>query len=241
MKRLRVFFAVLLLLLALPLWRFIDLQAIFSPFQWTLSVSLTAWFGLFILIPLRLIFRKIKFIVLITLLLGYGISAWWGHSVSSTDSMVPELNHCGDLTYTGTFYPIRNWLSDAHHDDLDVRNQMCWLRKMIEEMPSRFDQINDFNQYSTLTRERLLKPQHKFAASLPLVALLHFNLIGRYKSQNQGPIEIDIPQSILFWQEHYGDFISDRNYSWINYPHSEWIKFEYGLIEKNWDYLIRKI
>jgi hypothetical protein len=47
-----------------------------------------------------------------------------------------------------------------------------------------------------------------------------------------------IAEGIKFWQNQYTDMISERKYGLGSFPHSEWIKFEYGIIERNWNLII---
>ena len=105
MKRLRLLFAFLILLLALPVWRLTDLLAIFSPFQWPLTFSLVIWFGIFIMIPAKLIFPKIKTYVVILSIISYGMLAWWSSPLSKMATVEPYFNHCGGITYTGIVSP----------------------------------------------------------------------------------------------------------------------------------------
>lgn len=152
--------------------------------------------------------------------------------------MNPELDHCGALTYTGTFYPIRKILSDAHHDDLEARNQLCWVRKMISRVPEKFNSADEVKSYSELVRDKLLKPEIKYRVSLPLIAVLYF----RINTSAGHLVGVKaIYDSLHFWIDHYTEEISGRNYSIWNWPHSSYIKFEYGLIEKNWEVLIDNI
>jgi hypothetical protein len=150
MKRLKLLFAGILLFLAIPFWRFADMVGIISPFEWPLTIALMIWFAAFIVIPAKLIFPQTKTYILVLAILSFGSLGWWTGPVSNQGTLHPELNHCGPLTYTGMFYPARGLLSEAHHDDLDVRNQMCWIRKMISKVPVKFDTIEEMEAYSKL-------------------------------------------------------------------------------------------
>jgi hypothetical protein len=238
MKRLRLFFAFILLLFALPFWRFADMLAIFSPFKLPLTFALTIVFAIFIAIPAKLIFRKIKTYVLVLGIFSFLTLAWWSPPYSGMATDNPDFNHCGHLTYTGSIYPLRIILSDAHRDDLEVRNQLCWLRKMISRVPERFDTPDEINAYSDLIRNKLLKPEIKYRASLPLIAVLNFT-INTSAGRMAGPKHLY--DSLYFWINHYTEEISKRQYSPWNWPHSKYIQFEYGLIENNWRDLIDSI
>lgn len=237
MKRLKLFFAVGLLLLALPFWRFVDMVAIASPIELLTTLGLTTWFAIFIAIPIKLLKPQIKTIVLVLSIFAYGFYAYWFGPLSGMATTDPAFNHCGRLTYTSVFYPIRNILTDAHLDDLEVRNQLCWLRKMISRVPSRLEDENELKNYSKLISDKLMKPEIKFRASLPLIAMLNI----RISMASNFAAPFDLYRSLHFWMDHYTEEISERSYSWWNWPHSDYIKFEYGLIEKNWQKLIDSI
>jgi hypothetical protein len=238
MKRLRLLFAILLMLLALPFWRFADMVAILSPFDWPLALALTLWFGVFVALPIKLIFPKIKPYLLVLTILSFTGLAWWASPLSRMATDDPSYNHCGRLTYTGFIYPVHEFLSDAHRDDLEARNQMCWVRKLISRVPKQFDSIEEIEFYSKLIQNKLLKPEIKYRATLPLVAVLYFSIntsASRWVGAKQ------IYDSLHFWIGHYTEEIHQREYSLWNWPYSNYIQFEYGLIEKNWQSLIDSI
>lgn len=238
MKRLKIFFATVLLLLALPFWRYCDVLAIISPFHWPLALALTVCFAFFVLIPLKLLLPKIKTYVLIILLFCFGSLSWWSAPFSGMATAEPTFDHCGTLTYTGVFYPLSNLLSEAHRDDLEARNQLCWVRKMIAKVPLRLDTKEEFEAYAKLMEQKLLRPEIKYRVALPLVAILYFemNRVSRESDSTK-----NVYDSLHFWINHYTEEISNRNYSAWNWPHSAYIKFEYGLIEKNWEGLINSM
>lgn len=231
MTRLKLFFAIPLLLLALPFWRFIDMVAIASPFEWPLTLAMFLWSGIFIAIPLKLIVPKVKTWALPVLMICFALLASWSSPLSNMATTEPTFNHCGHITYTGTFYPIAKFLPDAHRDDLEARNQMCWIRKMIVRIPEKYD----FAPYIKLVHEKLMKPEIKFRASLPLIAWL---MIKINLGSNETNAPVNIYDSLHFWIDQYTEEISSRNYSVWNWPHSEYVKFEYGLVEKNWQKLV---
>lgn len=238
MKRLKMIFAIVILLLALPFWRYIDMVAILSPFEWPLPLALTMWFGLFIAIPLKLIKPKIKTFVLVLLILCFGSLSFWAGPLSKMATVEPDFNHCGPMTYTGIFYPLAGFVSDAHRDDLEARNQLCWVRKMISRVPQTFGSEHEVLTYTKLIQDKLFKPEIKYRATLPLIAVLYLTINtsgGHFVSVKH------IYDSLHFWITHYTEEISNREYSPWNWPHSDYIKFEYGLVERNWQSLIDSI
>jgi hypothetical protein len=241
MKRLKVFFALVLLLFFFPLWRNADLVVIFSPWDWPVILTLTGTFAIFLGVPTKLLIPKIRIQLLMIGIFLFGTSAYYLPAVSNMTTKGPGLKHCGALTWAGTFYPIRNILPEAYIDDIEARNQMCWLRKMIKRVPSDLDSPVELAQYINLTREKLLAPEMKYRAVLPLIALLHFNILKNFESNINlsGPNEGEIfVESLHFWQNQYTILISEREYGVASFPHSEWVKFEYGLIERNWDAIL---
>jgi hypothetical protein len=241
MKRLRVLFAVILFSLALPMWRFADFLAIFSPFDWPLTFCLTLTFTFFVVIPMKLILGKLQpvFMILTILAVGFLISVM--KPLSSMATKDSHFNHCGLLTWTGVFYPLRGIMPDAHKDDIEARNQMCWVRKMIQRVPDRFESKAELSQYVSITTDELLSPSLKYRTSLPLVTLLHITIFSRYappQSATNDDQKLFIAEGIKFWQDQYTDMISERQYGIGSFPHSAWIKFEYGLIERNWNLII---
>ncbi len=238
MNRMRIFFAIVLLLLALPFWRFADMVAIASPFEWPLPFVLTLWFAVFLAIPLKLLVQKVHPLLLISLIGIFAAFAYWTSPLSKMATDDPNHNHCGGLTYTGVFYPIRTILSDAHHDDLEARNQMCWVRKMISKVPPKFDTLDEVESYSYFIREKLLRPEIKYRVALPLIGILYFTIntsAGNVVGVKQ------IYDSLHFWIDHYTEEIGQRDYSVWNWPHSDYIQFEYGLVERNWQEFIDSI
>lgn len=234
MKRLKVLFAVCILILAMPFWRFLDLVVVISPFALPVIFGFTLWFGIFVAIPLKMLVPKIKTFLLVGLIVAFTALSIWVPGLSKMSTMDPTHNHCGALTFTHTFYPVRKILTDAYLDDLEARNQQCWLRKMISRVPEKFDMA----QYSKIVHEKLLKPEIKFRSSLPLVAALFVKI--NYESGENYAIK-NMYDSLHFWIDHYTEEISERKYPAWNWPHSNYIKFEYGLIEKNWQSFVDSI
>lgn len=238
MNRLRWLFAGLLFLLALPIWRYIDILVVVSPYALPVKIVTILWFAVFILYPFKLIFTKWK-LHYVALIFGvFATTTFFLPALSSMASRNPYDNHCGRLTFTGTFYPTRVILTDAYKDDLEARNQQCWIRKMISKVPESFHSEDELKFYTELIEKKLMSPSIKYRASLPLLSVLYFQLYS--KSPDFSGMK-RVYDSVHFWPDHYTDEISERHYSWINWPHSEYIKFEYGLIEKNWEKLIQNI
>ncbi len=235
MKRLKMIFAIFLLLLALPFWRFTDLVAILSPFEWLFAIALTMWFGIFIAIPIKLIKPNVKTIMLVVLILCFGSISFWRGPLSGMATVESDFNHCGEMTYTGFFYPIAPYVTDAHTDDLEARNQLCWVRKMISRVPKTFDSEHEVQTYTKLIQTKLFRPEIKFRSSLPLIAMLYLT-INTSGAHYVGVKEIY--DSLHFWINHYTEEISNRQYGAWNWPHSDYIKFEYGLVERNWQSLL---
>lgn len=231
MQRLKLLFALVLLLLALPFWRFIDILVVASPFNFPIYVALIFWFGIFVLIPTKLMVQKVKTWMVIFALGAFTAMTFLISPFSNMATRNPEFNHCGHMTFTGTFYPVRKILTNAYLDDLEARNQQCWIRKMINKVPEKFEMVT----YSKITHEKLLKPEIKFRSSLPLVAALFFKI---NVTNDEAYAAKNIYDSIHFWIEHYTEEISQRKYPAWNWPHSSYIQFEYGLIEKNWQSFI---
>lgn len=231
MFRLRLFFALILLLLALPFWRFIDMIAIASPFEWPLTLAMFVWSGIFLAIPLKLIKQNVKVWLLFLIMFGVASLTYWSSPLSRMATENPDFNHCGQMTFTGMFYPAASLLTDAYRDDLEARNQMCWVRKMISRVPEKYE----LGPYMKIVHERLMKPQIKFSSTLPLIAWL-MGKININSQESNAPL--NIYDSVKFWKEQYTEEISSRNYPAWNWPHSVYIKFEYGLIEKNWQKFI---
>jgi hypothetical protein len=133
------------------------------------------------------------------------------------------------MSYAGFFYPLRAILTNAHQDDLEARNQMCWLVKMISKVPSEIA-AEDLADHLNIMKNKLMKPTQKYRASLPWITIL----LGKYLTSSEIQNSPLLVQNLGFWSNLYAEEISGREYAWYNWPHSAWIKFEYGFIEKNW-------
>lgn len=243
MKRLRAFFAVILLLLFFPLWRGLDYQVLFVPSSLLYTASLTLILFMTVALPLRLLFPNLKKLYLLVGLLLLVPLIWHGSPLSGKATRHFELSHCGLSTFTGVFYPIRVILPPAHQDDVEVRNQMCWIRKMIVRMPEEIDDVKELQNYLDLLRQKLLSPPNKYKASLPLIAFLHGSMSASisgsaFESVQIGKMFVD---SLHFWKSQYTVEISAIQYPWYAWPHSSFIQFEYGIIEKNWESIVSGI
>ncbi len=242
MKRLRLFFAILLLCLLLPMWRFMDMMVFFYPHDVIYSATLFIVSLLFIGIPLILIKPQIKRLYILLGFLQLALLSWYSGTLSIMATNTPEFNHCGQITYTGMFYPLRSIMTYAHQDDLEIRNQLCWLRKMIVRLPSSFESDIEYETVKKLVDNKLLLPSFKFRVSLPMIAFLQGYMLAKLEMNNNpikhiqsGKVFLD---SIQLWRSQYSFEIQEREYSWWNWPHSAYVSFEYGLVERNWEKII---
>jgi hypothetical protein len=241
MKRLKLIFATLLLLLGLPFWRYLDLAIWLWGIPFIYSFLLFTCGLIFFVIPVWLLTSKRVALVGLALLLTItGINYQMG-PLSSKATKYPNLNHCGLFTYTGTFYPLMNFFTPSHTDDLEVRNQLCWLKKMIGRLPQHFDQSGELDQFLKISQDKLLSPENKFRVTLPLIGLFHALIFTRYSDNSQissatnGKLFLD---SLRFWENQYTMEIHSKEYPWWDFPHGPYIKWEYGMIEKNWQKII---
>lgn len=238
MKWAKYVFAITLLLLALPVWRLLDWANVIFPFPIIYKSLLFTCFSLFLLLPLKILINwptwKWSFMVfaLFISLLNFQ------NTLSTQAVLEPTKNHCGPITYAGLFYPVRNWLSLSYQDDLEQRNQLCWITKMIKKVPAHIPQ-DELELHLKLLKNKLMKPTFKYRASLPWITFL----VGSYFSatpDSNSPLD-RIQNANLFaqnfniWAELYSDEISAREYAWYEWPHSQIIKAEYALIERNWE------
>ncbi len=243
MTRLRIFFAVILIVMFFPAWRGLDYLVVITDSSILFMMAFLILTLLFIIIPIHLWKPDLRKVTYPILLIGFGAIAYSGSTHSTQATRHYELRHCGFTTYSGFFYHVRNFLPPAHQDDLEVRNQLCWIRKMIVKMPQEIDDVNELKNYLDLIRQKLLGPPLKYKASLPLIAFLH----GKMSATLAGPalesVEIGkmFIDSLHFWKTQYTVEISGLEYPWYAWPHSTWIKWEYGLIERNWESLVENI
>ena len=232
MKWAKYLFSGILLLSSLPAWRLLDWANVTVPSVYVSTTLLFLWGLIFIFVPAVMLFPKTKIKFALLILLMFTSMAWFTGPLSSMASLAPEASHCGATSFTGFLYPVRKLLSDSYQDDLEARNQLCWITKMIRDVPFPIpaeelaDQLN-------LMKFKLQKPQRKYRVCLPWITVL----VGKYlasslDNMSGGKIFLE---SFSYWPPFYSEEISQRNYSWYDWPHSAFIKVEYGLIEKNWE------
>ena len=230
MKRLRYLFAGILLLVSFPSWRLLDWANVILPFQWIITSGFVLWGVIFVIFPLKLILTKLHRRWALFIILSLGSLSWLSGPFTAQTTLDPNSSHCGRTSYTGFFYPARSLLSNAHQDDLELRNQMCWLVKMIKKVPSEIAP-EDLAHHLNLMKNKLLKPSLKFRASLPWITFL----LGRYLSASELKNSPLLVQNLSYWTQLYNEEISARKYPWYEWPHSAMIQFEYGVIEKHWE------
>jgi hypothetical protein len=231
MKRLKVLFSIFLLIASVPFWRLLDYLGVSLPFEWPLSLGLIFWFAVFIAIPIKLLIPKIKTIMIVGLVLIFAFFAFNIRPYSNHDSIDSNLSHCSIHTFTGFAYPLRIILSEASRDDLEARNQMCWMRKLISEVPTQFQSEVDADTYTKNIESTLLSPELKYRSTLPLIAALYIKI----NTSTKDVIRMkEVYDSLHLWINHYTDEISERDYGTSSFPFSYYLKWEYGLIEKNW-------
>ncbi len=216
-------------------------------FTWPHPVAFGVLFGFLILLcltfPLRLIRKQIHLAIILFVPVAIGLMASFVDPLSHMAAAEPDFNHCGYFTYTSTFYPIRNFLSDAHTDDLEIRNQLCWTRKMVLRVLPKFTSESEYTTYMKITRDKLMKPQRKYRVSLPLITLLYGKIIHRWDEYNMKYMkEIMTAKMLLdemkFWTQEYTETTAGREYKWWDVIHGHYIKWEYSLIEANWQKLV---
>jgi hypothetical protein len=240
MKRLKLFFACLLFILALPMWRYLDMVVWVWPSDILYAFAFFGWSFTFIILPLTLVKTKKNPLIYVLFIAPISLIVAYTGVFSKMATQYPDLNHCGQLTYTGLFYPLHRYLPEAHAEDLEVRNQFCWVRKMISRLPAEFEDETELANFVNLTRDKLLKPEYKYRATLPLVALLHGKMFGRMKDGGLSTYQGGkmFVESLNFWMGQYTVEISVREYSTFSFPHGDYIKVEYGFIERNWRTLV---
>lgn len=239
MKIIRLALASLLLLLAVPVWRSFDWISIIWPESYAMTLSLGLWSIIFLSLPLKLLRPKIHPVLMLApFLLFWGLSFYFSPLTKMATNLSTH-THCGYLTYSGSLYPLSPILSEAFRDDLEARNQMCWLRKMISKIPEKFDNSSEVNAYLDLTQKRLMAPEIKYRVSLPFVLVFLGKTLHSWEKMNDPLNQFETAKMLMkgipFWTEQYQHEISLRKYGWWNWPHSSLIQFEYGLIESNWE------
>lgn len=230
MKRLKVFFAICILSLAVPFWRISDLTILLLPWKTLTLSSQVIWAGLFLLVPLNLLLSKIRWWMNILILLSLTGLSWWAGPLTSLTTLEPTLTHCGRTSFAGFFYPMRAILTPAQKDDLEARNQICWVVKIIRRVPDHVPP-EDLADQLNLMKNKLMKPELKYRVTLPWVAFL----LGRYLTSSEISNSPLLIQNLGFWSNLYTEEISTRVYGWYDYPFALITQAEYGFIERNWE------
>lgn len=226
MKRLKILFASLLFLSALPLWRYLDMLAWFNLNGLFTVVSFFIWSSIFLILPISLIYRRV-FIPGIILNICFSFLIYFFANPFSSHSVdYPEERHCSLLNFAGFFYNFKSILPSAHEDDLLIRNQICWARKLSLSIPDELSK-HESSVYFKLVEEKLALPELKWKTTLPFLIPIYL------KISKVDPI-VDTVEAQKFWNNHYTAEIQIRDYNFMSYPHSDYIKWEYRLLEKYW-------
>lgn len=237
MLRLKILLALPFLFLALPMWRYMDFLVFIWPSAGLFGLVFFIWSLLFIGLPVRILKPDFARWKLLAILIVTASLAGLAGPLSSQKTSDSNASHCGPLTFTGAFFIFSSIVSAAHEDDLEVRNQLCWLRKMILEVPENFTDDKELVVYSKALHDHLMSPEFKYRASLPLVTFLQ----GMTLAKTPDIPELDIKEALQFWTEQYTVEISSRDYPWWSWPHASYIKWEYGLLERHWQELVDNI
>ncbi len=228
----------------LPNWRFLDIIT----WAWSTSELYSLGFFLngFLFISLPLLIFKFKKLFLITLsfILIYSGLLLSRPILSEKDSKFTHSSHCGSLTYTGIFFHFNKWLTPSHSDDLEIRNQFCWIRKLIQETPQKFDTLSELDNYLKVSQDKLLAPNIKFRSSLPLIAFYQFYIFSKFNDFSKNTTEANgkiFIEGLTFWENQYTFEIHKKDYPLWDFPHGPYVKWEYGILEKNWEEIINFI
>ncbi len=240
MKWLRWNFVALLFILCLPAWRLLDWAVITFSYKEIFSVLMVLWGFAFVYLPFKLMLPRLKWRYSLVFSAIVGLLCWFNDTLTKSSTLDPELTHCSHASYAGFFHPIRPLLSAAFQDDLEVRNQLCWVRKMIHKVPKTLNK-EELELRLDQLKVILLRPEFKYRITLPATLVLVGNYISAGIDENNelerafsSKVFID---SLMFWTQHYTEEISQRSYAWYEWPHSSLIQAEYGFLEKNWEYI----
>jgi hypothetical protein len=235
MKAIRLFLAFTLLMLAIPMWRFIDWAIIFWPHDYLYGGLLTLNLIFLVLIPLWLIFIKMP-IPLLMFILGLCFIPFAFDPLSRMATTDAEFNHCGQGSFTGTFYPLKHLMPYVQEYDLEIRNQLCWIRKMIRRAPVKFDSQNELEFYSELLKKKLTTPSRKYKVSIIGIYFLWSTVAGAWRPD--GTIDKIVSKKqfvdeMIDWYGMYDFEVGDIEFKWYDWPYSSLLKLEYGWVENN--------
>src|SRR5665647_1086291 len=172
MKVARIVGMAIFLLFALMIWRLMDWVVILWPHPLMYVLIMVISSMVLVALPIRLFRPRTHFGWYLGIFVFFGVISWWAGPFSRMATKGHEHVHCGRATYSGFFYPIKDYMFNAFQDDLDVRNQLCWIRKMIIKVPTSFTTDEDLRNYYNLIAARLKKPDHKYRVALPAVLFL---------------------------------------------------------------------
>ena len=195
------------------------------------------WSVVFLCLPIKLMRPKTHPLIMMSpFLLFWGLSLLT-NPLSSMATKTYRHSHCGIVTYTGVLYPLAPYLSDAYTDDLEARNQLCWLRKIVSKVPEKFESENEVNTYLKIMDERLQEPEFKYRVSLPLILIYLGKTVHAWNVSTATLDQFTQAQLMMkgvpFWTEQYSQEISKRRYSSWDWPYSALTQAEYGFIEDN--------
>lgn len=230
MKRLKVFFAVCLLILAVPFWRLTDWTLLLFPWKMVTVLAQTFWASLFLVTALNLLVPKIRWWMDLLIIGSIAGLCYMAGPLTGMTTIEPTLTHCGRTSFGGFFYPIRKILTPAQQDDLEARNQICWVVKMIRQVPDAIPPEDLANRLN-LMKNKLMKPEIKYKVTLPWIAFL----LGRYLTSSEIENSPLLIQNLGFWSNLYTEQISTRQYGWYDTPFAFITQTEYGFIERNWE------
>lgn len=226
MKRLKILFATLLFLSAVPLWRYLDMLAWLNLNGLFTVFCFFIWSTVCLILPTSLIYRRVLIPGLILNICFSFLIYFFANPFSSHTVDHPEERHCSLLNFSGFFYNFKAVLPSAHADDLLIRNQICWARKLSLSIPDNLSK-HESSVYLKLIEEKLTLPELKWKTTLPFLIPIYL------KISKVDPI-VDTVEAQKFWNNHYTAELQIRDYNFLSYPHSDYIKWEYRILEKYW-------